>query len=148
MFRSRCSGDSSSKTMLKIGLLYALFAAFSIAVNIGTQAVGMALYTGPGAVAISMVAGTVTGLVTKYVLDKRWIFSHVSRDRLHEARTFVLYIAMGVVTTLVFWGAELGFHLAFQSDAMRYLGGVIGLVAGYVLKFQLDRRWVFTQRHE
>ncbi|WP_372015814.1 GtrA family protein [Pseudoxanthomonas sp. 10H] len=130
--------------MLRIASLYALFAALSIAVNIGTQVAAMALYAGPGAVPLSILAGTATGLVAKYVLDKRWIFAHVSRDRLHEARTFALYTGMGVVTTLVFWGTELAFHLLFASDAMRYLGGVAGLVVGYALKYRLDRRWVFT----
>lgn len=130
--------------MWRIARLYALFAAISIAVNIGTQVVSMALYGGPGAIALSIVAGTAVGLVSKYVLDRRWIFRHVSRDRSHEARTFVLYTAMGVATTLVFWGAELAFHLVFQSDLLRYLGGVLGLVAGYWLKYRLDKRYVFT----
>nr|WP_221301510.1 GtrA family protein [Pseudoxanthomonas broegbernensis] len=124
--------------------MYALFAALSIAVNIGTQAACMAVYGGPGAVLLSLLGGTATGLVAKYVLDKRWIFRHVSRDRVHEARTFVLYTVMGLATTAVFWGTELAFHLAFASDAMRYLGGVLGLVVGYVLKYRLDRRWVFA----
>ena len=130
--------------MWRIAGLYALFAGLSIAVNIGTQMLSMALYDGPGAVLFSIAAGTGTGLVSKYMLDKRWIFRHVSRDRRHEARTFVLYTAMGVVTTAVFWGTELTFHVAFHSDALRYLGGVLGLVAGYVLKYWLDKRYVFA----
>jgi putative flippase GtrA len=129
---------------VRIAVLYALFAVFSIAVNIGTQVASMALYGGRWAVPLSILAGTATGLVSKYLLDKRWIFRHVSRDRLHEARTFVLYTAMGLVTTAVFWGTELAFHMLFASDAMRYLGGVAGLVLGYAAKYGLDRRYVFT----
>jgi len=130
--------------MWRIAWLYAFFAVLSIAVNIGTQMLSVALYHGRWAIPLSIAAGTATGLVSKYVLDKRWIFRHVSRDRSHEARTFVLYTAMGAVTTVVFWGTELAFHLVFHSDALRYLGGVIGLVVGYVLKYWLDRRYVFT----
>ena len=130
---------------MRIALLYAIFAAISIAVNIGTQVIFMMAYTGRGAIALSIVAGTATGLVTKYVLDKHWIFAHVTRDRNHEARTFALYAAMGLLTTLVFWGAEYVFHLWFKTDAMRYLGGILGLVAGYLMKYRLDRKYVFTQ---
>lgn len=130
--------------MWRIAGLYALFAALSIAVNIGTQAACVAVYPGRGAVGLSILAGTATGLVAKYLLDRRWIFRHVSRNRSHEARTFALYTVMGGVTTLMFWGTELAFHLLFASAAMRYLGGVIGLVAGYVVKYQLDKRYVFT----
>ncbi len=50
---------------------------------------------------------------------------------------------MGVVTTLIFWGFEMAFHLAFGTDGMRYLGGVIALLSGYVIKYRLDKRFVF-----
>lgn len=129
--------------MLRLSLLYAAFAALAIAVNIGTQMLCMRFYAGTGAIAVSMVAGTATGLVAKYLLDKRWIFAYQVSGPLHEARTFVLYTAMGVLTTLVFWGTEFAFERAFATDAMRYLGGVLGLVVGYVCKYLLDRRFVF-----
>ena len=129
---------------MRIALLYALFAALSILVNIGTQAAAMALYRGPWAVPLSIAAGTATGLVAKYLLDKRWIFSWMARDRRDEAQTFALYTVMGLATTALFWGTELAFHRAFGTDAMRYLGGMLGLVAGYALKYRLDKRYVFT----
>ena len=28
---------------------------------------------------------------------------------------------------------------------MRYLGGVIGLMIGYIIKYQLDKRYVFRR---
>lgn len=128
--------------MFRIAVLYSLFAALSIAVNIGTQILVVATLD-RWAIPASILAGTATGLVTKYLLDKRWIFSHVSTDGLHEARTFLLYTAMGVLTTFVFWGTEYLFHILFHGDGMRYLGGVLGLVAGYVGKYRLDSRFVF-----
>lgn len=129
--------------MLRVAALYALFAMLSIVVNIATQAFVVAILEHRWAIPASVLAGTATGLVTKYILDKRWIFSHVSKDHLHEARTFLLYTLMGVLTTLVFWGTEYLFHLVFQGDAMRYLGGVVGLSIGYAMKYRLDRRFVF-----
>lgn len=130
--------------MIMIAALYALFATMSIAVNIGTQACFLAVYGGPFAIPCSVGFGTLTGLVAKYLLDKRWIFAHTSRDKTHEAQTFFLYGTMGVVTTGVFWGTEYAFDRMFQSDAMRYVGGVLGLAVGYLLKYFLDRRYVFT----
>jgi len=129
--------------VLRVAALYALFAMLSIVVNIATQAFVVAILEHRWAIPASVLAGTATGLVTKYILDKRWIFSHVSKDHLHEARTFLLYTLMGVLTTLVFWGTEYLFHLVFQGDAMRYLGGVVGLSIGYAMKYRLDRRFVF-----
>lgn len=111
--------------------------------NIGTQALAIAVYGGPYAIAASVLAGTATGLVAKYLLDKAFIFRYVTRDTAHEARTFALYTAMGIVTTAVFWGTEALFHVIWRSDGMRYLGGVIGLAIGYCAKYALDKRFVF-----
>ena len=47
-------------------------------------------------------------------------------------------------TTAIFWGFEYGFWLAFGTARMRYLGGVIGLVIGYVTKYHLDKHFVFN----
>jgi hypothetical protein len=48
---------------------------------------------------------------------------------------------MGLATTAVFWGFEFCFHFFFASKEMRYLGGVIGLTIGYVIKYHLDKRF-------
>lgn len=128
---------------LALPALYFAFAVLAIAVNIGTQAVVVAVYGGPFHLIASVLAGTATGLVAKYVLDKAFIFRFVARDKAHEARTFALYTVMGLATTAVFWGTEAAFHLAWQTDAMRYLGGIIGLAVGYCTKYYLDKRFVF-----
>lgn len=131
--------------MLRIAVLYAAFAALSIAVNIATQASVVSLFQGIWVIPGSVLAGTATGLVTKYVLDKQWIFGYVARDRADEAGTFVQYTATGAITTGVFWGTEYLFHALFHTDVMRYLGGVIGLTVGYILKYHLDKRFVFSK---
>jgi putative flippase GtrA len=128
---------------LALPVLYTAFAVLAIGVNIGTQAIVVALYGGPFALVASVLAGTATGLVAKYVLDKAYIFRFTTRDKAHEAKTFALYTVMGIVTTAVFWGTEAVFHLVWETDAMRYLGGVIGLAIGYCSKYYLDKRFVF-----
>ena len=131
------------KGVVRIAVLYAVFAAIATAANIGCQALVIWVYKGPYAVALSILAGTAAGLPIKYVLEKRHIFSFESDNLAHDGRMFALYSFMGVFTTALFWGVEYAFHQAFGTDAMRYLGGAIGLALGYVIKYHLDKRYVF-----
>ena len=62
---------------------------------------------------------------------------------LHDLQTFILYTGMGVVTTLLFWGFELGFNATFHDKSMRYVGALLGLGLGYWAKYHLDKRFVF-----
>jgi putative flippase GtrA len=123
--------------------LYTAFAALSIAVNIGGQALASQAYDGAYYMPLSMVIGTAAGLACKYVLDKLFIFAHETRDARHELRTFMLYSIMGLVTTVIFWATELAFHYLFAAAYMRYVGAVLGLVVGYAIKYWLDKKLVF-----
>jgi putative flippase GtrA len=125
-----------------IALLYALFCVVAMAVNIGSQDLALRLW--PAGIWFSIIVGTGTGLVVKYLLDKRFIFRFKPQNVGHDSRTFVLYTLMGVVTTAIFWGFEYGFWCAFGTAQMRYLGGVIGLTIGYVAKYHLDKKYVFN----
>jgi len=127
----------------KLAANYACFALIATAANIGSQDLVTRVYGGAYAILAALVVGTGAGLVVKYLLDKRYIFRFVTRNAAHDGQTFVLYTVMGLVTTVVFWGFEFGFHHLFQTKEMRYLGGMIGLAIGYVAKYQLDKRYVF-----
>ena len=81
------------------------------------------------------------GLVVKYLLDKRWIFYDRSPD---HSRQFSLYTLMGIATTAVFWGMVALFVWLWGTDQARIAGSVLGLTIGYVVKYNLDRRFVFT----
>ncbi len=130
---------------MKISLIYALLAAIATLANIAGQFLTLEAYAGPYSLRLSVAVGTAIGLLLKYVLDKRFIFRFVAKDRAHDVRTFALYTATGVFTTLLFWSIEFAFQRTFGVDAMRYLGGAIGLAIGYVLKFQLDKRFTFAR---
>ena len=128
-----------------LGLRYALFAGIATAVNIGTQDGTERLYDGPHALWLAILLGTGTGLVTKYLLDKRWIFMDRSRSLSAHSRKFTLYTLMGVVTTLIFWATEWTFDALSGGDLRwRYAGAVLGLAVGYTAKYHLDRRFVFA----
>jgi putative flippase GtrA len=127
---------------MHIALLYALFCALAIGANIGSQDIALRLW--PSGIWLSIVVGTGTGLVVKYLLDKRFIFRFTPQNAGHDSKTFVLYTLMGVVTTAIFWVFEYGFWRAFGTAQMRYLGGMTGLVLGYLAKYHLDKKFVFS----
>jgi putative flippase GtrA len=95
-----------------------------------------------------MFVGTLAGLVTKYILDKKWIFYHTPKDKKDDARKFMLYSFMGVFTTVIFWGTEMLFYYFVPYPNAKYVGAVIGLSIGYVIKYFLDRKFVFIHREE
>ena len=127
---------------------YTVFAVIATLANLAMQRV---VLTG-GETALwfmaAVAAGTLVGLVVKYVLDKRWIFADTSTGVKAHGSKFSLYTAMGLITTAIFWGTETAFWLIWQTDAMRELGAVLGLSLGYVVKYNLDRRFVFTDTRQ
>lgn len=132
------------KKAAKIAVLYTLFAVLSTAINIGSQMLSIWIYEGPLSVEISILVGTAMGLPLRYFLEKRYIFNFTSKNLVHDGKLFVFYSAMGVITTLIFWGTEYAFHLVYDTDLMRYLGGIIGLSIGFYIKYQLDKKYVFV----
>ena len=91
------------------------------------------------------MAGTAAGLVVKYLLDKRFIFRDRTGGAAQHVRKFGLYAAMGLATTGLFWGAEIAAAALSPDARAKYVGGALGLLAGYLVKYRLDRRFVFVQ---
>jgi putative flippase GtrA len=137
-------GEHIAMTRAQIAIRYAAFAVIATLANLGAQRVVLALLDMRGELAAAIFVGTGVGLVVKYVLDKKWIFYDSSSGVAAHGKRFSLYTAMGVVTTAIFWGFETAFWLIWRTDGMRELGAVIGLAIGYVIKYELDRRFVFT----
>lgn len=125
---------------------YTVFAVIATAANLATQRAVLQFGETGAYFTAAVGAGTIVGLIIKYLLDKRWIFYDTAGGIRNHGRKFSLYTAMGVVTTLIFWGSETTFWLVWQTDVMREVGAVIGLTVGYVVKYNLDRRFVFTDR--
>lgn len=133
-----------TKTVAKVAVLYTLFAVLSTAINIGSQMVSIWAYKGPLYVEISILVGTAMGLPLRYFLEKRYIFAFTSRNLAHDGKLFIFYSVMGVITTLIFWSTEYAFYLIYNTDFMRYVGGVVGLAIGFYVKYQLDKKYVFV----
>ena len=132
---------------INIALVYSVFALTATAVNIGTQDLLSQIYFGAYPHMVSVGAGTFTGLIIKYVLDKRYIFCFQPSDSAHDVKKFILYSLMGAVTTIIFWGFEFGFYYLFSTKKIRYAGGILGLAIGYVSKYHLDKVFVFNKEN-
>ena len=126
---------------------YSSFAVLATLVNLATQRV--VLSTGESTLnfALALTSGTIVGLTLKYFLDKHWIFYDTSRGFKAHSTRLSLYTVMGVITTAIFWSVETTFWLIWRTEMMRELGAVIGLSVGYLVKYQLDRRYVFPDRN-
>ena len=133
-------------TAVRIAVRYTLFAVLSTVINIGSQMLSIWAFKGPYSVEISILVGTAAGLPLRYFLEKRYIFNFKSQNLKHDGKLFIFYSAMGVITTLIFWGTEYAFHLIYNTDFMRYVGGILGLSFGFYVKYQLDKKYVFVNR--
>lgn len=131
---------------LNIALHYAAFAILATIANLGTQSAILAIDDQALVYYFALAAGTGIGLVVKYILDKSWIFADQSRGIAAHAQKFSLYTLMGVITTLIFWGTETLFWFTWHTHEARVAGALLGLGIGYFVKYQLDRRFVFTNR--
>lgn len=127
-------------------LRYGAFAVLATLANLGAQRAVLLAGDDAVRIAAAMLAGTAVGLVVKYLLDKRWIFYDATRGARDTGRQFGLYSAMGLVTTAIFWASQTGFWLTFGTHAARELGAVLGLTVGYVVKYRLDRAYIFVER--
>lgn len=135
-------------TATRLTITYAFLSLIAIIANLSAQEVFVWIYTGALGIYLAIAVGTGVGLIVKYALDKRYIFYFRARGAAHDAEIFTLYALTGLTTTLIFWGCELSFHFLFEAKGMRYLGGAIGLTTGYLVKFHLDKRYVFKVENQ
>ena len=58
------------------------------------------VYSGSYALYVALLVGTMTGLISKYCLDKKFIFAFFTRSQRHNLKTFIAYAVTGVLTPL------------------------------------------------
>ena len=125
-------------------LRYTCFAVVATLANLLAQRIVLTIDNNmPGYIA-ALATGTLVGLTIKFYLDKYWIFFDTTKGIKTSGKQFIQYSIMGVFTTIIFWSTETAFWLIWKSDLIRELGAIIGLAIGYVVKYNLDRRFVFT----
>lgn len=131
-----------------LAIKYAIFALISTLFNLIFQYFSFQLYLGFGSLYLAMFIGTLSGLIVKYILDKKFIFYHKVKNKKEDSQKFALYSLMGVFTTIIFWGTEIAFDMLLQNPNAKYIGAVIGLSIGYVIKYFLDKKFVFVYQKE
>jgi putative flippase GtrA len=131
-------------TLHKLVFRYMLFALLATLANLLAQRAVLSLDDTGSRFMEAVAIGTLTGLILKYILDKIWIFKDFNSGLKEHGRKVIFYMGTGIVTTALFWFVEAAFWLIWQTDLMREIGAVFGLSFGYVIKYRLDRRYVFT----
>ena len=126
-----------------IVIKYILFAVFSILLNLLFQYIVFSVYTGFGSLYLAMFSGTAAGLISKYLLDRKYIFYYRPDSGMDDAKKFAGYTLMGIITTGIFWGTETAFDLLSANENAKYVGAVAGLTVGYITKYFLDKKYVF-----
>ena len=129
-----------------IFLRYILFAFLAGCCNLAMQDVVLRIFA-EASIAASLLAGTASGFLVKYILDKTLIFHDKYRSHSVEMRKIVISGLFSVGTTLLFWSIELSFWYMWGTSEAKYIGAAIGLALGNWLKYWLDRSWVFNQEY-
>lgn len=139
-------------------LLYILFAVCSTILNFSVQKVSekilysvnnnffsFLLYKNIDiATLLKLAIATIVAFVFKYLVDRFLVFKKEKyTTKQKEIAGIGLYTLFSVFTTLLFWGVQLSFKICFQLE---YLGLVLGLAAGYTIKFFLDKNFVFHSK--
>ncbi|MCA2914275.1 MAG: GtrA family protein [Burkholderiales bacterium] len=124
---------------------YAIFALLAIFANILTQKMISFYWVLGDALIVSMLGGTLVGLLTKFILDKWFIFNFFPQESIENVRAFFYYSVTGVFTTVIFWCSEVLFYWLFENKEMRYVGAILGLALGYYIKFHLDNQFTFSK---
>lgn len=129
-----------------VAFRYTIFAIFATLCNLGIQRYVLEIAGGSYSFVLALFAGTIAGLLIKYVLDKIWIFKDYGFDVIQDSKKLSIYTVMGLFTTIIFWSTETAFWLIWRTEIMREIGALIGLSAGYIIKYRLDRKYVFNTR--
>lgn len=124
---------------------YATFAVLATLANIASQE-GVIQFAPRWPLAASILVGTVVGFIMKYVLDKWYVFQDPYANPLDETWKIFLYGTLSVLTTIIFWGFELAAWWYWKTASAKYIGAVVGLAIGYVIKYLLDQKLVFRER--
>jgi len=124
-----------------IFLRYVVFCAMATLANLGVQYLASESFGQP--LIICLFSGTAVGLVLKYVLDRNFIFDGRGVGLRRDSARFLVYSLFGLLTTLLFWAVEWAVARLFHHPISMYVGGALGLIIGYIIKYHLDRRWVF-----
>ena len=118
--------------------LYFLFAVLSSFINLIGQHVFLNFHE---SLFLAVIAGSASGLIFKYALDSAIVFES---NRNMDLSTFIRYASIGACITPVIWVVEVTFLNIFGTVFMRDVGALIGIALAYYIKYEMDKRFVFS----
>lgn len=127
-------------------ILYISFAIISSLANLLTQRIVLSILVDDLFFFVAIIFGTIVGLLIKFILDKNFIFSDNSKNINSLSKKFSIYSLMGIFSTIIFWGTETIFWIIWRQENMRELGALLGLTLGYIIKYRLDKKYVFREQ--
>lgn len=117
-------------------------------INLATQRIVLDLFQNDHELLLAIIFGTILGLISKFILDKNFIFKKKYETSKKVINSFRTYVFFGVFTTSIFWCFELAFWIIFDHQIARELGAIIGLSIGYLVKYKLDEAITFKDNNE
>tara|TARA_Y100000992_G_scaffold59381_1_gene36248 strand:+ start:5317 stop:5706 length:390 start_codon:yes stop_codon:yes gene_type:complete len=123
--------------------LYIYFSLIAMTLNIFSQYLVFSLHDNEYTIYVAILVGTTLGLISKYSLDRVYIFKYNINNIYGYSKNFALYTFTGIFTTLIFWIFEYSFYILFDNNVAKYIGAIIGLTIGYTVKYVLDKKFVF-----
>jgi len=121
---------------MRLVIIYSLISLLSISLNLVCQLVLLKILL---PLYVSICLGTLIGLLVKYLLDARFIFIY----KKPSVSNFVKYSFIGGAITPIWWVSEYAAYYFFNSNAAALVGGLVGLIFCYYLKYNLDKAYVF-----
>jgi putative flippase GtrA len=133
-------------------ILYLVFAALTIALNLGVftfckwflekniTAEKYQIYIKY----FSKLAGIAAGFVVKYALDKIYVFDDISQNVAEEVKKVGIYGLFSVFTTVLLFLISEVIERNVNWKHKTHIAWLIGLIVGYVIKFFLDKTFVFN----
>ena len=134
---------STNLSALYTGIAYVIFAITAMISNLLAQRAVLFFYSDSFSLVIAILVGTAVGLVIKYLLDKNFIFKKSSAKGSFKGLTFILYSLTGILTTAIFWATEVIGYYYLDSHTGREVGAILGLTVGYLIKYNLDKKYTF-----
>jgi|TARA_B100000315_G_C14157458_1_gene398476 putative flippase GtrA len=88
-------------TTVHLALKYSGFAVLATLANLLAQEISIRLYADSYAIVVAMLVGTLAGWISKYLLDKHYIFDFKTSSPGQDFKKFLTYGLTGVLTTVV-----------------------------------------------
>ena len=123
---------------------YILFAIFATIANLLTQRIILSFFQTTFFL-LAIFLGTLVGLIIKFFLDKTFIFFDKSKISKKLGKSLVFILQMGFFQQL-FLGNRVYILDNLENRKHEEIGAVIGLSIGYIIKYKLDKKYVFNKQ--